>query len=1062
MSVFSLTVGLLRAASGLRRSWSVAILALCVALPVTAQQQASIAFFPFGSLSGGDRWMADGLTRDLIEKAVRTRELRPVPLPDVENRLAQVLTKEIPVPERLPASIQRKVGQWLDADLVMTGLVGASGRRSQARAFLDNLSIVPAETPEGSQMFIAAKLIDVHLGQTVSWAFVEGSRDGFFELQDALYLQVIADLGIDPGGMADGTIGRPTSDLRAYRYVREAEALLEEDVDGKKRTNRAKRALDRARKALKLDETYAKAYWLAGRASERLGDTQSATAAYGQASALDPNYVAPRLALAGLARDANDRRGEMAALLSVLEAAPWHDDAHDWIARVHERAGETAMAADSYERALSLYDRDPDRLFRAGSTNLSVGRLDRAAGYLERAVARMPGETPYHVQLIRALTRADRLEDAKAAVKTAAGVGAESTDLWLAAGELAMELEDFETAEQAFLRVLDAQPGRTDAQLMVARLRSARGDHEAAIAAFERAIADGVPVEEVVEPLAASYLGIGRADRAEQLYAQALEQRPGETRWLLARARILIERMDHAGAIPVLRRVLEQSPKHADATEWIAGAYAAVGNDAASIRSYRDLLKIAPDRTHAWARLGDLHYRVRDFEASRGAYRKAVDGGIATADVYAGLGLAEEELKRYRSAQTAYRRALARDRGNEIALAGLERMRSKVRPPRREPTAADWAERGRSRRDLGDLDGAIDAFERSVAKNSGDAGVWNDLGTLYARTGNTARARTAFENAERLSPSAETAYNLGRLSFQENKTSEAMLNYQIALQRDERHLTAALNLAALQAAGGDAGSAIRTLRDIRRHHPENGAVLVSLANAHFQAGDPAGAAPLYKKARSLEGAAADAAIGLGNVALAVGDTTVAVNHYRSAIEAAPENPDPRVNLGTVFLRQGRYDEAVAEFERALAIDPSDLALYLNLAVLYYHTEQYAEALEYCRAIVERDPSLIEAQRLIGSIAMAMGEHDLAVQAYNSALLLDANDLASHLGIAEAYDTLGRVDEAHAHWQQWLDLVADDPAYEDQAAAITRRLEGKTAAWPFTLPDLTQLREKLPW
>ena len=188
---------------------TVLTLVVSLASPLLARQQTSVAIFPIGSLSGGDRWIAIGLSRDLVEKLIRTPELRPVATRRVNERLMSVLSKKSKGPAWLPASAQRKIGHWLDADLILTGMAGSSGNRDAARRFLDGLSIVPAETPEGSETWVAAKLIDIHLGHTVSWAFAEGSRDGFFELQDALYLQLISDLGIDPGNMAQGTIDRP-------------------------------------------------------------------------------------------------------------------------------------------------------------------------------------------------------------------------------------------------------------------------------------------------------------------------------------------------------------------------------------------------------------------------------------------------------------------------------------------------------------------------------------------------------------------------------------------------------------------------------------------------------------------------------------------------------------------------------------------------------------------------------------------------------------------------------------------------------------------------------------
>ncbi len=1037
----------------------IALLVATLASPLFAQEQASVAVYPIGTLSGGDRWIAVGLSRDLIEKLIRTPELRPIDGDRVAAKLNAILDRKARGPAWLPASAQRKVGQWLGADLIMTGLVGTSGNRADARRFLDGLSIVPSVTPDGSEVWVAAKLVDIHHGMAVSWAFAEGSRDGFFELQDALYLQIISDLGIDPGGMANGTIGRPTESMRAYQLTLEAESILLAARSAKKSARQWRRAAKKIEQSLRLDPAYAKSYVIGAKAAESQGELDQALAGYGQASALDPNYVAPRMAIAHLANRAGDNASEISALQSVLEAASWYDEAYDRIGVAYERTGQTRLAAEYYDRALRLFSDHPDRLYRGGSVHLTLGQFDRAISYLEHATTRIPGERAYHAQLIRAYTRDGQYKRAQEVTQTALQIGAESTDLWLAAGELALQQEDYAAAEKAFVRVLAEQPGRMEARLMVARLRSVRGDYQAAIAAYTTAVADGLSIEDVVEPLAAAYIALGQRDLADKVYRDALAKRPGEVDWLLARSHILIEILRYGEAIPLLKRALETEPNHPDAIEWIASSYAAIGNAAESIEKYRRLLRIAPRRTHAYVRLGDLSYRVREFEAARNAYGMAIAGGLGTADVYAGMGLSEEELAGYRNARTAYRKALERDRSNEIAKAGLQRMRLKIKPPRREPTAADWAERGRRLIEAGDIEAAIDALERSIRKEAGNPTVLSNLGTAYARLNNVEGARSAFESAERLNPTSESAYNLGRLSFQEGKASEAMLNYQIAIQRDGSFLTAAMNLASLQAAADDPLSAIKTLENTRSHHTQNGAIVVSLANTHYQAGELARASELYNEAKSLSGTLTDAEIGLGNIALTQGDATAATAHYRKAIAADPEDPDPHVNLGTVLIQQELYGEAVASLQKALELNPVDLALHLNLSVLYYHTEQYAEALEYCHAILEQDGSVIQAQRMIGDIAATTGKHELAVDAYRSVLQLHSEDLLSILGIAEAYNALERPDDAREHWQAWLDIVGDDPQYQAQAEAIARRLEGNSVSdWFYD--QLKELRSYL--
>ena len=139
-------------------------LLVCLSVPVSTQQQASVAILPFGALSGDEQWLAKGLYRDLVEKMIRTPELLPVRTERVQDKLDSVLDKKSKGAAWLPASAQHKIGQWLDADLILTGFVGSSEDRDKARAFLDNLSMVPNNRPEGSEAWIAAKLVDLRLG----------------------------------------------------------------------------------------------------------------------------------------------------------------------------------------------------------------------------------------------------------------------------------------------------------------------------------------------------------------------------------------------------------------------------------------------------------------------------------------------------------------------------------------------------------------------------------------------------------------------------------------------------------------------------------------------------------------------------------------------------------------------------------------------------------------------------------------------------------------------------------------------------------------------------------
>jgi Flp pilus assembly protein TadD len=57
---------------------------------------------------------------------------------------------------------------------------------------------------------------------------------------------------------------------------------------------------------------------------------------------------------------------------------------------------------------------------------------------------------------------------------------------------------------------------------------------------------------------------------------------------------------------------------------------------------------------------------------------------------------------------------------------------------------------GNNLKDQGDVDGAIEALQRSVALDNTNAGAYNSLGLLLRRKGKTDEAKQAFDKAAEL------------------------------------------------------------------------------------------------------------------------------------------------------------------------------------------------------------------------------------------------------------------------------------------------------------------------
>ncbi|HTC04985.1 MAG TPA: methyltransferase domain-containing protein [Xanthobacteraceae bacterium] len=86
--------------------------------------------------------------------------------------------------------------------------------------------------------------------------------------------------------------------------------------------------------------------------------------------------------------------------------------------------------------------------------------------------------------------------------------------------------------------------------------------------------------------------------------------------------------------------------------------------------------------------------------------------------------------------------------------------------------------------------------------------------------------------------------------------------------------------------------------------------------------------------------------------------------------------------------------------------------------------------------------------LLGDVVQQGGRNKLAVKLLGEALELDRTDAAAHDNIAIAYQALGRLDEAVAHFTHAMALGLRDPEIlVKQSAAVTAPLKRLADAWP---------------
>jgi len=89
---------------------------------------------------------------------------------------------------------------------------------------------------------------------------------------------------------------------------------------------------------------------------------------------------------------------------------------------------------------------------------------------------------------------------------------------------------------------------------------------------------------------------------------------------------------------------------------------------------------------------------------------------------------------------------------------------------------------------------SLQQLQAAIRKKSDFFEAWNDMGLVFALCGNKKDAMNAFENAIKINNySSETYFNIGRLCDELKNYDEAIVNYDKALEIDEKFIPAWIN-----------------------------------------------------------------------------------------------------------------------------------------------------------------------------------------------------------------------------------------------------------------------------
>ncbi len=493
---------------------------------------------------------------------------------------------------------------------------------------------------------------------------------------------------------------------------------------------------------------------------------------------------------------------------------------------------------------------------------------------------------------------------------------------------------------------------------------------------------------------------------------------PPEAHLALARLQLAAGKLDEAGVTLTSAVDLATGPAKADALAAQAHYKLRTGSAAEALQAANLAVQAAATAASLAAK-ATAQARVFD-SAALATAEQAVQADANSAAAHTAHGEALLAAHKHAEAEAAFRKATALDARSASALTGLSR----------------------ALRALGKNGEALATAQKATQADQHSGEAFAELGLALLIQDPSDNKNEAIAQAQQgafLEPkNGSVKLAVGRIFESRGQLDQAVSSYREAATLDPALVGARLAAMDLQYRRGDVDGALAEIKKLPADLAQGGEVQLLLGRLLLRKDDSAGAlAALEKAAKALPGSAEAQAV-LGTAQYNTGDVEKAAESYRRAAQIEPTNDAYQGNYGLFLGYAGKVEEGAAALEK-VAGKPGykDVGGLINLGWLYR--------------------------------AMKPPKADLSVAAYKRALAVDPKNGQAALGVALAYYTDKRWDDAIAAFGTAKDVdkkLAGDALHaiawsyyfkRDMEQARAYAAQAKAAG----VPDTNEIEQAIP-
>jgi tetratricopeptide (TPR) repeat protein len=299
-------------------------------------------------------------------------------------------------------------------------------------------------------------------------------------------------------------------------------------------------------------------------------------------------------------------------------------------------------------------------------------------------------------------------------------------------------------------------------------------------------------------------------------------------------------------------------------------------------------------------------------------------------------------------------------------------------------------------------------FRKVLAADPQAAPAYANLGVVYMRRKQWAKALTTLRQAEHLMPHvAGIRLNIGLAYYRQNEFLKAIPEFELVVRDQPEALQPRYLLGLCYFFSERWADAASTLEKVWPQESGQLSYLYVVSIAAHRAGDKALDERATLQLIKIGEGSPEFHLFMGKAHLNLEQYDEALADFQAAAQANPSLTFVHFNLGLTYLKKQDYELARDEFLKDVAVEP-DLALnYDKLGDIYSFLQQDQDAEKNYRAALVRDPRLFNSYLGLAKVYQREKKYPQALSAIDSAGKLDPDRTDIHYIRGQILLHLGR-------------------------------------------------------